>query len=492
VMCGLPWNNGFCLSSIDMLFNSVTFLLFFCWVLLVHFSPLPWRLKKLHLLLASYVFYAAWNPPFILLLWLSTWVDWLVARKMAASEEPRTRRHWLWLSLTVNLGMLVVFKYAGFLLSNFNALIAVFGVQWQATDPGLILPMGISFFTFQTLSYTLDVYHRRMQPWDRFLDYALFVSFFPQLVAGPIVRAREFLPQLVKQQPVTVAVFSTGLCLFIFGLFQKTVMADTLFAPQVDLLFAHSGVPDVTSAWLGSLFFSAQIFCDFSGYSMCAIGVALCLGLRLPVNFRSPFAAQGFSDFWRRWHISLSSWLRDYLYIAMGGNRHGRWRRYRNLMVTMLLGGLWHGAAWTFVLWGALHGAYLVIEQLLKRLFGGAAWANWRLTRGVIMLLTFVAVMLAFVVFRAQDMHQVSTVFAGLVGLGSSGSQPILVQDIWLAVVTVAFVLLLLTHVGMSQRDLNSVLAATPAWIRGVVLAVLVGLIVLAGGASDAFIYFQF
>ena len=164
-----------------MLFNSVTFLLFFCWVLLVHFSPLPWRLKKLHLLLASYVFYAAWNPPFILLLWLSTWVDWLVARKMAASEEPRTRRHWLWLSLTVNLGMLVVFKYAGFLLSNFNALIAVFGVQWQATDPGLILPMGISFFTFQTLSYTLDVYHRRMQPWDRFLDYALFVSFFPQL-----------------------------------------------------------------------------------------------------------------------------------------------------------------------------------------------------------------------------------------------------------------------------------------------------------------------
>ncbi len=472
-----------------MLFNSVTFILFFLWVLMVHYSPLSWSVKKSHLLLSSYLFYAAWNPPFIVLLLLSTFWDWHVANKIHNSTQISLRRFWLIVSLTLNLGLLVIFKYTGFLLENFNLLVAEFGFQWQITDPGLILPMGISFYTFQTLSYTLDVYFKRIKPWQDFRDYALFVSFFPQLVAGPIVRARDFLPQTQKQRHINQTIFSTGVALFVIGLVQKTVLADGMFAPMVDQVFARSAEADAASAWIASLLFSAQIFCDFSGYSLCAIGVAMCLGFELPINFRSPFAAIGFSDLWRRWHISLSSWLRDYLYIPLGGNRGGRWTVGRNLMLTMLLGGLWHGAAWTFVLWGGLHGCYLIAERGLKQI-NWPSWFSYMWMQYLLSLVTFLFVMWAFVVFRAENMQQASDLFLSMWGL--TEGQRLIQFNAWTVVVLCCFVLLMLGQWLFRHRLMTEVLNGTHWMLRSLVLFVAVILLLLASGGSDAFIYFQF
>lgn len=472
-----------------MLFNSTTFILFFLWVLLVHHLPFSWRLKKTHLLLSSYLFYAAWNPPFVLLLLLSTFWDWQVAQKVHQSAAKVQRRRWLFVSLFLNLGMLVVFKYAGFLLANFNAIISSLGVQWQLTDPGLILPMGISFYTFQTLSYTLDIYFKRLKPWHSFLDYALYVSFFPQLVAGPIVRAIDFLPQTLKQVRVNVNQFSTGLALFLIGLFQKTVMADAWFAPVVDQVFSQSSKIGTADAWLGSLLFTGQIFCDFSGYSLCAIGVAMCLGFNLPVNFKAPFAAVGFSDFWRRWHISLSSWLRDYLYIPLGGNRNGFWSTGKNLMVTMLLGGLWHGASWTFVLWGFLHGLYLLVERGLKQISWPEVFCS-KLVQWVLSLLTLLFVVWAFVVFRAGNMGQVTDLFGAMFGMQHTDG--LLVWDYWMTFVTAAFAALLLTQWFLRHRLMSDVLCHMQWWRRSILLLACVVLIVLGSGENDAFIYFQF
>ena len=278
--------------------------------------------------------------------------------------------------MVVNLGMLGYFKYGEFLLENFVTFAASLGVTYQPPEWNIILPVGISFYTFATLSYTLDVYLRRAKPAKHFLDYALFVTFFPHLVAGPIMRPTELVPQFAEPRRATLHQLYFGLALIILGLFQKVVLADGFLAPVVEKVYdAREGVPMMLDAWVATLAFSGQIFCDFAGYSSTAIGVALCLGFAMPDNFRFPYAAVGFSDFWRRWHITLSSWLRDYLYIPLGGNRFGPARTYTALMGTMLLGGLWHGAAWTFVVWGGLHGLYLcgraLAEGPLRQLAAG-------------------------------------------------------------------------------------------------------------------------
>jgi D-alanyl-lipoteichoic acid acyltransferase DltB (MBOAT superfamily) len=350
--------------------------------------------------------------------------------------------------------------------------------------------MGISFYTFQTLSYTLDVYYRRMDPWHSFKDYALYVSFFPQLVAGPIVRAKFFLPQTLKQPVVTFSAFSMGLALLIIGLFEKTVLADALFAPLVNEVFATSGSVDQGSAWLASLFFSGQIFCDFSGYSLCAIGIGMSLGFKLPINFKSPFAAIGFSDFWRRWHISLSSWLRDYLYIPLGGNRKGKTRTLINLMLTMFLGGLWHGAAWTFVIWGLLHGIYLVIERYLKQFSGPQSLAARKILQPLLALVTFTVVMLTFVVFRASDMTQAGLLFQSL--FAGTPSPPVISWNLWTQLVLASMVVLLAVQWLLRESIITDVLAQTPVLIRASLLSMCLLLITIASGNSDAFIYFQF
>lgn len=349
-----------------MVFNSYVFVLFFAVLLLLHNLPLPWRVKKVALLLASYLFYALWNPPFILLLWLSTVVDFYAARLIAREQRPTQRKLLLLISLVLNLGMLSYFKYGGFLLEDFTALLGTLGIAFQAAKPDIILPVGISFYTFVTLSYTLDVYRRRTEPEPVFLDFALFVTYFPHLVAGPIVRPDDLIPQFKTPRRATGEQLRWGLFLLSLGLFLKVAVADGLLAEPTDLIFGVPFPVQPLDAWVGVLGFSGQIFCDFAGYSTCAIGVSLCLGFVLPENFRYPYAAIEFSDFWRRWHITLSTWLRDYLYIPLGGNRLGPFRTYFSLVVTMLLGGLWHGAAWTFVAWGALHGLFLCVERLLR------------------------------------------------------------------------------------------------------------------------------
>ena len=348
-----------------MVFNSLTFVVFFLIVVAFHYAPFSWRVKKFNLIF-SYIFYAAWNPPFILLLWAATVVDWWMARLIYREERPRQRKQLLLVSLAVNLGALSYFKYGEFALKNWQALMESIGVAYVPPAWDIVLPIGISFYTFVTLSYTLDVYLKRAKPGDSFLDFALFVTYFPHLVAGPIVRPIDLMPQFATPRVATRPLFLWGLALIVLGLFQKVVLADAVLAPvSEDVFGARQALPPL-DAWAGVIAFSGQIFADFAGYSTCAIGVSLCLGFSLPVNFRYPYAAIGFSDFWRRWHISLSTWLRDYLYIPLGGNKNGRWKTYRNLMLTMVLGGLWHGANWTFVVWGGLHGVYLSVERFLR------------------------------------------------------------------------------------------------------------------------------
>lgn len=469
-----------------MLFNSWTFLVFLSGVLVLHALFRGWRVRKGLLLVASYVFYAAWHPPYVLILLFSTVVDWYLARRIWRSEAEPSRRAWLVLSLVANLSLLGFFKYGGFLLQNFQAALLYLGVEYQAPTWSILLPVGISFYTFASLSYTIDVYRRQLRGDAGLLDYALFVSFFPHLVAGPIVRARVLLPQLAHPRQATLQQLGWGLSLLIFGLFCKVVLADYLFAPVVDTVYASAAISPI-DAWCAVLGFSGQIFYDFSGYSLCAIGIALCFGFSFPDNFLQPYAARGFSDFWKRWHISLSSWLRDYLYVPLGGNRAGRWMTYRNLFLTMLIGGLWHGAAWTFVLWGALHGTYLAIERILR----GPHEASPSRPQLAPTALTFVVVTLTWIPFRAPDFAVAANVFIALFPVGTHPASVLESSSMLLCLLAVAA--MVGWHWRMRDRSFESVFAGLTEGARGLVLALcLIAMFLCSGGEERAFIYFQF
>lgn len=474
-----------------MVFNSSTFIIFLAVVLLLHHLPFSWRTKKLNLLLASYVFYAAWNPPFVVLLWISTVVDWFVGRRIHASRSVAVRRLALIVSLCANLGLLAFFKYGTFLLSNFTTLVNLVGIEFTPAQHDIILPVGISFYTFQTLSYTLDIYSGKAQPWNSFRDYALYVTFFPQLVAGPIVRSTYFLPQCETPRRASGSQFSWGLVLLVVGLFQKIVVADGLLAPIVQKIYDEGHAADSLSAWCGTLAFAGQIFCDFAGYSSCAIGVALCLGFKVPDNFRAPYAAIGFSDFWTRWHISLSSWLRDYLYIPLGGNRRGSCRTYVNLMLTMLIGGLWHGASWTFVFWGGLHGAYLAIERILRERFGLDPARAGRVQQILLTLLTFVLVCFTWVFFRAKSFDAAFSLAAAMLGMASSGSSRLVDKwDLLVGFATISVILFL--HWKRRAESFDEMAGKWPWWIISLLIAIMLFAIMTMPGEDRAFIYFQF
>lgn len=475
-----------------MLFNSYTYVIFFAVVLFISRLRWAWWGKKLFLLFASYLFYAAWNPPFVVLLWISTVGDWFFAKWMARSGQTARRKLLLIGSLGLNLGMLAYFKYGGFVLTNFTALVQALGVDWSPAPPDIVLPVGISFYTFQTLSYTIDVYRGRSKPWHNFLDYCLYVTFFPQLVAGPIVRASDFLPQCEQPKRATSAQLGWGLTLIVVGLFNKVVVANRLMAPIADLVYQPGATPNLASAWAGTLAFSVQIFCDFSGYSTCAIGTALCLGFVLPDNFKFPYAAVGFSDFWRRWHISLSTWLRDYLYIPLGGNRGTNLGTYRNLAITMLLGGLWHGASWMFVIWGSLHGAYLAVERLFRSRAPDKGLWTTRPVQMLLALATFGAVCVTWVFFRARSMAEAWTIFTAMFGGAGPGAEAILTTS-RLATALGVTAIVLAMHWGMRDTSLERAAEKTPAWIRIPVLAGMILLTMMSvTGENNAFIYFQF
>lgn len=471
-----------------MLFNSLSFIVFLVIVLALYYSKLlNWTNRKRMLLLASYVFYGLWNPPLVILLWISTIVDWVAGKKLAIEENNRKRKLWLLLSMFVNLGFLAFFKYGNFLLENFTSLMNALGFEYEALPMDIILPMGISFYTFQTMSYTIDMYNRRTERARTFLDFALYVTFFPQLVAGPIVRAQDLVTQFYEEKKATFQQFSWGLFLLTVGLFQKVVLADTLLSETADKVFGSKDVLNVLDAWTGTLAFSGQIFFDFAGYSTCAIGIALMLGIVLPDNFRYPYAAIGFSDLWRRWHISLSSWLRDYLYIPLGGSKHGIVRMYAALMITMLLGGLWHGAAWTFVIWGALHGIYLVIERLLR----GKVTIKINVFNGILLaLLTYTMVNFTWVFFRAREFSTAKNMISSMLFMNGEGAK--IIQSFDIIKVFVLITLLFICHWIMRNTSMKAVSEKTPSWVLGVVWAVMFFLIAISQGNGEQFIYFQF
>jgi alginate O-acetyltransferase complex protein AlgI len=476
-----------------MVFNSYTFIVFFIIVLVLHHLQFSWRIKKINLLLASYLFYAAWNPPFIILLWISTLIDYVVGKKMYSETNTTRRRLLLFVSLIGNLGLLAFFKYGGFLLQNFTSLCSMAGIDFHAAKPDIILPVGISFYTFQTLSYTLDVYLRRSEPEKSLLDFSLFVTFFPQLVAGPIVRPGQLIPQFKTPHTANREQMLRGLLLLSLGLFMKVVLADSLLAAPANNMFNNGQVPSALDAWAGVLAFSGQIFCDFAGYSTCAIGISLCLGFTLPDNFLYPYAATGFSDFWRRWHITLSSWLRDYLYIPLGGNRKGTARTYINLMLTMLLGGLWHGANWTFVAWGGLHGLYLWIEKFVD---DKTVWVKDMVQSGKkniasfgYAVFTFFLVNITWVFFRAADFTGAAKVLKSMFGL-HKGNAILTTQDLIKAFVLITAIFT--CHWLMRNTKVITVAEKTPWWIVGIAWALLLLLLIWSQESTSSFIYFQF
>lgn len=471
-----------------MLFNSLSFVVFLVIVLVLYYAKLfNWTNKKRMLLLASYVFYGLWNPPLVILLWISTMVDWTAGNKLATENNQRKRNFWLLLSMVVNLGFLAFFKYRDFLLDNFTTVVNTYGYGYQTQPMDIILPMGISFYTFQTMSYTIDMYKRKIEPAKTFLDFALYVTFFPQLVAGPIVRAKDLITQFYEEKRASAKQFFWGIFLLTIGLFQKIVLADTLLSDTSDAVFGSKSILHGLDAWVGTLAFSGQIFFDFAGYSTCAIGIALMLGIILPDNFKYPYAAIGFSDLWRRWHISLSTWLRDYLYIPLGGNQHGITRMYAALMITMLLGGLWHGAAWTFVVWGALHGIYLVVERMLR----SRIQIKINAFTGILLaLLTYTMVNFTWVFFRAREFSTAKNMITSMLWMNGEGEKIVETFDVVKVLTLIG--LLFIAHWIMRNTSLKEVSSKLSPIVLGVVWAIMLFLIAIAQGSGEQFIYFQF
>jgi D-alanyl-lipoteichoic acid acyltransferase DltB (MBOAT superfamily) len=407
-----------------MLFSSSEFI--FIFLPLVFAGFLLARRLQLHdgamlwLVASSLFFYGWWNPKYLILIVVLIAVNFYLARIIVGASSPRLRKAYLIAGLVINLGTLAYFKYTNFLVQNINALT---GTKFALAN--IVLPLGISFFTFQKIAFLIDTYHGHVKR-IRLLDYSLFVLFFPQLIAGPIVHHAEVVPQFkdIGRRRLNWDHVAIGLGVFFIGLFKKVVLADSLAAYTVTPVFgaiSHGATPVFLEAWGGVLGYTLQLYFDFSGYSDMAIGAALLFGIRLPQNFNSPYKSASIIDFWRRWHMTLSRFLRDYLYIALGGNRLGPVRRYINLFVTMLLGGIWHGAGWTFVVWGALHGTYLMINHgwhlALDRLFPGRRRSGSRLGKLAGVAVTFFAVMIGWVFFRADSIHSamalLHTMFGG-------------------------------------------------------------------------------
>jgi len=467
-----------------MLFNSYSFFIFFIVVYGLFWLLPGWPAKKILLLIASYFFYAAWNPLYVLILLASTIIDWWLARVIAGAEDAVKRKLLLIGSLTCNLGLLGYFKYGHFLLENFQAWCSAFGIHYQPLPFDIVLPIGISFYTFASLSYTVDVYRKEIKSDWKFTDYALFVSFFPHLVAGPIVRASVLLPQIEKPKLPSINQIGWGFVFLCLGLVSKVVMADTVFTPVVDRVFTAPEKFCFVDAWIAVLSFSGQIYYDFSGYSLCAIGLALSFGFYFPDNFRYPYAAKSFSDFWRRWHISLSSWLRDYLYIPLGGNRHGEARTYLSLMLTMLIGGLWHGASWMFVLWGGMHGLYLALERKLQSVRQSPILSDTGKR-----LCIFIVITVTWIPFRCNTLQQTWSIMRSLFDV--SAIDAFTPNSI---VALAAIFSTLIWHSYMRQRRLENVLATVNQIGKVAVISSSLCALYLCSGSNNtnAFIYFQF
>lgn len=398
-----------------MLFNSFEFLLFYITVVTIFFS-IPHRFRWILLLAASYYFYMSWKAEYVILIVFSTIIDYIIGLKIDRSESESARRLLLTISIVANIGKLMAFKYWNFFSQTTNAVLASFSIQYEMPMSEFLLPVGISFYSFQSLSYTIDVY-RRKTPSEKHLGiYAVYVAFFPQLVAGPIERSNRLLPQFKVRQMFSYDRLTSGLRIILWGLIKKVVIADQL-AIVVDTVYANPSHYSGPFLALATLFFTVQIYCDFSAYSDIAIGTARIMGFDLMTNFERPYLATSLRDFWRRWHISLMTWFRDYLYIPLGGNRVSSFRKKINIMIVFFISGLWHGAAWTFILWGGIHGILLVGESVFSRrntegFIGNANAGKLRVRYKILKrLMVFTIVFFAWILFRAQTLDDAIYIF---------------------------------------------------------------------------------
>jgi alginate O-acetyltransferase complex protein AlgI len=475
-----------------MLFCSQQFLLFFTVVFFIYWA-LPWQRARVWLLLAaSLFFYATWNHWLALIIAVSTATDYVLARGMEASDSPRWRKLMLGISVVGNLGLLVYFKYANFFLASLQQALHAVGAQASLPVLSVILPIGISFYTFEAINYTVDVYRRRVPAEHNLANFMLFITFFPHLVAGPIVRARDFLPQTHRRKRWDWARVQLGSQLFLMGLFKKLAIADRM-ALFSDPVFADPAGYGSKATALAIVAYALQIYCDFSGYTDMALGTAHMLGYKLAPNFNMPYLSANVAEFWRRWHISLSSWLRDYLFIPLGGSRGTRRQTARNLLVTMALGGLWHGASWTFVVWGVLHGLLLIVHRGFQAFCLGRPRLD-RLLRtppGTILrtVLTLACVCLGWVFFRAPTFGVAATMLWKLLRYQPAvRSLPLGEHSLWYTVAVVA-----LCHALASRGRWNRIVGRLPAPVLGFgYAAVLTLALVLAPDNNKAFIYFQF
>ncbi|MDX6273702.1 MAG: alginate O-acetyltransferase complex protein AlgI [Frankiales bacterium] len=476
-----------------MVFNSLQYAVFLPVVLLLYYALRHRSRQNAMLLVASYVFYGVFDYRFLALMWFTTLVDFAVGRALERHDADDARRRQIFaISIVSNLGVLGFFKYAGFFVHSASSLAHRLGVPLDVPTLRILLPIGISFYTFHGISYTFDVYRRHISASHDLLTFAVFVAYFPQLVAGPIGRADKQLPQFTHDRvaPGREEVGS-GLYLILLGLVKKVVVADTVAAP-VNAVFANPGSASWLSLTMGALGFAAQIYGDFSGYSDIARGSSRLFGIELLVNFRQPYLSRSITEFWRTWHISLSSWLRDYLYVPLGGNRGSRRRTYRNLWLTMVIGGLWHGAAATFVVWGALHGTLLGLHRRWrenKPAERSLASLGWRDLPAVV--LTFGVVALCWIPFRATSVRQTGEYLQGLLSF-QRGTSVYFDRAGW---VLVLGGIALLAAVDLCQRRTGreTPALAVPAPLHGILTtAAVASILVFSGGAAAPFIYFQF
>ena len=470
-----------------MLFNSIDFAIFLPIVFILYwfFTNRNLKLQNILLLIASYFFYGWWDWRFLSLIAFSTIVDYSVGRALENQKNLTKRKALLWVSIAVNLGFLGFFKYYNFFIDNFISAFSLFGTELKVSSLNIILPVGISFYTFQTLSYTIDIYREKLKPTKDFISFAVFVSFFPQLVAGPIERASNLIPQIVKKRQLNSTLIKTGVFQIFIGLFRKVAIADNL-GIYVDSVYANSDIHNASTLVVATLFYAFQIYFDFSGYSDIAIGSAKLFGFKFNRNFNLPYFSRTLTEFWRRWHMSLSFWLRDYLYISLGGNRKGIVLTYRNILLTMLLGGLWHGSSWNFVIWGGIHGIFLSLEKftfsaLKIKTFNAFGY-----------LYTFVVVLFSWIFFRAQDfgvassiIHKIITLDFGSIFIGN-------INKFVIALLLVTIGLVIDLKLFKSHTPLEDYGTRFSTFQLSVVISVIILMLCLFYSTTENFIYFQF
>lgn len=468
-----------------MLFNSLEFLIFFPIVISAYFLT-PSRYRWILLLIASYYFYMCWKAEYIVLIAISTLTDYFAGLQIAKTHNKKRKKLFLGLSIIVNIGLLASFKYANFFGRNLNLLFDKWNVLSEIPYFDVLLPVGISFYTFQTLSYTIDLYNDRIKPEKHVGIFAVYVSFFPQLVAGPIERAGRLIPQLKKKVHFDYERVRNGLLLMLWGFFKKMVIADRLaeYVNQVyNQPFDHTGLQQL----IGTYFFSFQIYCDFSGYSDIAIGIAMIMGINLMNNFKRPYFAQDIREFWKRWHISLSTWFRDYVYIPLGGNKVMKWRWYYNIMATFVISGLWHGANWTFIIWGAIHGFIFIITAMVKK-------------HGVIkknlftILINFHIVVLAWIFFRANSLQEASFILKNIfTGSYSLENANVFTFNIDMLLSVIFIIVLIIVDFIQEKSGIRNVLFGLKRIYRWALFILAVAMIILFGEFKEVdFLYFQF